>query len=220
MRAAARVHRFLSSAREIIAEKGSTEFGVQEVCDHSKQSLRSFYKYFAGKHELLLALFEDEVHATVTSLHAAAVEGDPLDRLQAAVVALCRQTTMREGGTVQPLFFEFAQRLMIDHADEVAACIAPLVDYFLSIVEDAASAGLLRPGRQRRQATIVIQVATATAQRVRAGSAGPTRPITCDEVWDFCLHAITPDDIVETRNGITAGVQDGTPSPSAVGCVC
>ena len=55
-RAAVRVQQFLNAAREIIAEKGSTEFTVQEVVDRSKQSLRSFYQYFDGKHELLLAL--------------------------------------------------------------------------------------------------------------------------------------------------------------------
>ena len=34
---------------------------MQEVVDRSKQSLRSFYQYFDGKHELLLALFEEEM---------------------------------------------------------------------------------------------------------------------------------------------------------------
>ena len=63
---AARVQQFLNAAREIIAEKGSTEFTVQEVVDRSKQSLRSFYQYFDGKHELLLALFEEEMGEAVT----------------------------------------------------------------------------------------------------------------------------------------------------------
>ena len=43
---------------EIIAEKKSTEFTVQEVVDRSKQSLRSFYQYFDGKHELMLGLLK------------------------------------------------------------------------------------------------------------------------------------------------------------------
>jgi AcrR family transcriptional regulator len=46
-------------ARAIITEKGNTDFTVQEVVDRSRQSLRSFYQHFDGKHELLLALFED-----------------------------------------------------------------------------------------------------------------------------------------------------------------
>src|ERR1700758_5586309 len=59
LRAAQRVQRFLDAAQAIIIEKGSTDFTVQEVVDRSRQSLRSFYLQFDGKHELLLALFED-----------------------------------------------------------------------------------------------------------------------------------------------------------------
>jgi len=58
-RAATRVQQFLDAARDIIVERSSIDFTVQEVVDRSKQSLRSFYQFFDGKHELLLALFED-----------------------------------------------------------------------------------------------------------------------------------------------------------------
>src|SRR4051794_16488062 len=79
-RAAKRVQRFLNAAREIISEKGTVEFTVQEVVDRSKQSLRSFYQYFDGKHELLLGLFEEEIDNTVKRLREVSSEGDPLDR--------------------------------------------------------------------------------------------------------------------------------------------
>lgn len=193
-RAAKRVQRFLNSAREIIAEKESTEFTVQEVVDRSKQSLRSFYQYFDGKHELLLALFEEEMDLAVTRLREVTTIGDPLDRLQAAVLLLYELCS--PGRTsVQPLFSEFAQRLLVDHPDEVAAAYAPQVEYIASIVEEAAAAGLLRPGRPRRQAAIVLQTATVTAGRNVPGR----QPITGDEVWQFCLHAIVPDAIAASR---------------------
>src|SRR5829696_5617751 len=70
-RAATRVERFLNSAREIIAEKGSIEFTVQEVVDRSQQSLRSFYQYFDGKDELLLGLFEAEMEPFVNRIREA-----------------------------------------------------------------------------------------------------------------------------------------------------
>jgi len=98
LRAAKRVQRFLNAAREIIAEKNSTEFTVQEVVDRSKQSLRSFYQYFDGKHELMLGLFEEEIDAAMVSLRAASAEGDPLDRLRAAVIVLYEQTSLQAGG--------------------------------------------------------------------------------------------------------------------------
>src|SRR5881397_1903634 len=60
-RAEQRVQRFLDAAFELIDEKGTTDFTIQEVIDRSKQSLRGFYQYFDGKDELLLALFEDSI---------------------------------------------------------------------------------------------------------------------------------------------------------------
>src|SRR5207344_1573512 len=57
-RAERRVQGFLDAAFELIDEKGTTDFTIQEVIDRSKQSLRGFYQYFDGKNELLLALFE------------------------------------------------------------------------------------------------------------------------------------------------------------------
>lgn len=193
-RAAKRVQQFLDSAREIISDKASIDFTVQEVVDQSGQSLRSFYQYFDGKHELLLALFEEEMREAAGRIHAATAEGDPLDRLEQAVVILYETCT--PGRTsVQPLFFEFAQRLLVSHPDEVASAYAPLFEYLVSIIEEAAEQGMLRDGRPRRQAAIVLQAATTTAGR----TGGQRQPITAEEMWEFCLHAIAPDDVVEPR---------------------
>ena len=75
LRAAQRVQRFLDAAQAIITEKGSTDFTVQEVVDRSRQSLRSFYLQFDGKHELLLALFEDALSRAAEQIRAATVAG-------------------------------------------------------------------------------------------------------------------------------------------------
>ena len=187
-RAAKRVQQFLDAARYVIAAKASTEFTVQEVVDQSKQSVRSFYQYFDSKHELLLVLFEEEMGIAVDRIRAATPNGDPLDRLERVVLMLY---DLCEPGRVsaQPLFAEFAQRLQVDHPDEVVAAFAPLVEYVAELVEQIGQAGLLRDGRPRRMAAIVVQAATVTAGR----STGVHRPITGDEVWQFCLHAIVPD---------------------------
>ena len=73
-----RVQRFLDAGFELLARAESgKEFTVQEVVDRSGQSLRSFYQYFAGKHELLLALFDEAIRSTADQLEVA---GDPAAR--------------------------------------------------------------------------------------------------------------------------------------------
>ena len=62
---------------------------MQEVVDRSRQSLRSFYLQFDGKHELLLALFEDALSRSADQIRAAtASQSDPLERLQVAIQLL------------------------------------------------------------------------------------------------------------------------------------
>jgi AcrR family transcriptional regulator len=70
LRAEQRVERFLDAAQAIITEKGGTDFTVQEVVDRSRQSLRSFYQHFDGKHELLLALLEDALRRATDQIAA------------------------------------------------------------------------------------------------------------------------------------------------------
>src|SRR5437588_13081364 len=83
-RAEQRVQRFLDAAFELIDEKGTTDFTIQEVIDRSKQSLRGFYQYFDGKDELLLALFEDSVLESEADLRDVVdSESDPTARLHA-----------------------------------------------------------------------------------------------------------------------------------------
>jgi AcrR family transcriptional regulator len=187
-RAAVRIQQFMDAAREIIEEKGSTEFSVQQVVERSKQSLRGFYQYFDGKQELLLALFEEEMDEAVARVRTVTADGDPLDRLERTVLVLYELCAPE---SVQPLFLEFAQRLLITCPADVAKAYTPLLAYIVEMTEEARAAGLLRPGRSRRQAAIVLQAATTTAGR----SAGGRQPITAAEMWGFCLHALVPDDV-------------------------
>src|SRR3979411_3310647 len=113
LRAAQRVQRFLDAAQAIIIEKGSTDFTVQEVVDRSRQSLRSFYLQFDGKHELLLALFEDALSRSADQIRAAtSSQKDPLERLKVAIELLF-ESSRPDPTARRPLFTDFAPRLLV-----------------------------------------------------------------------------------------------------------
>src|SRR6187397_1194014 len=82
-RAEKRVQRFLDAALELMSTSDNKDFTVQQVVEQSGQSLRSFYQYFAGKYELLLALFEESVRSTAEQLATTtdAID-DPLEKLR------------------------------------------------------------------------------------------------------------------------------------------
>src|ERR1044071_7315655 len=92
VRAENRVQRFLDAALELMASAPDKEFTVQEVVERSGQSLRSFYQYFAGKHELLLAIFEESIRSSAEHMHELIeAEADPLERLHIFATEYYRQ---------------------------------------------------------------------------------------------------------------------------------
>src|SRR5437899_2263101 len=127
VRAEKRVQRFLDAAVELMNSAPEKEFTVQEVVDRSGQSLRSFYQYFAGKYELLLALFEESIRSTAEYLRAAiADEDDPLERLHRFAVEyyrMCRPTEKGRSSKKAPsvtALAEVAQQLLTEHPTEAS----------------------------------------------------------------------------------------------------
>lgn len=189
LRAEQRVQRFLDAAQAIITEKGTTDFTVQEVVDRSKQSLRSFYLQFDGKHELLLALFEDALSRTADQIRAAAAgKDDALDRLQLAVellFELCRPDPTAQ----RPLFTDFAPQLLVSHPAQVKVAHTPLLALFTELMVDADKAGLLRAEvNPRRMAAMVMQTVMFTAQSNGGIDDETSYPISAEEIWEFCAQ--------------------------------
>jgi AcrR family transcriptional regulator len=188
-RAEQRVERFLNAAQAIMIKNGTTDFTVQEVVDRSRQSLRSFYQHFGGKHELLLALFEDALRRAADQIAAAAAgHDDPLDRLKVAVellFELCRP----DPSVQRPLFTDFAPQLLVTHPSEVKAAHAPLLILFSDLMTDADAAGELRADTNpRRLAALTMQTVMFIAQSNGSSDDETQHPITADEAWEFCSH--------------------------------
>src|ERR1700760_3023128 len=178
LRAAQRVQRFLDAAQAIIIEKGSTDFTVQEVVDRSRQSLRSFYLQFDGKHELLLALFEDALSRSADQIRAAtANHDDPIDRLKVAVELLF-ESSRPDPTAKRPLFTDFAPRLLVSHPAEVKVAHAPFVTLLAELMEAAGNAGELRAGiNPRRMAAMTMQTVMFIAQSSGGAGDGSSPPI-------------------------------------------
>ncbi|MGB5110681.1 MAG: TetR/AcrR family transcriptional regulator [Mycobacterium sp.] len=194
LRAAQRVQRFLDAAQSIIIEKGSTDFTVQEVVDRSRQSLRSFYLQFDGKHELLLALFEDALSRSADRIRAAtAGQMDPIDRLKVAIEMLF-ESTRPDPTAKRPLFTDFASRLLVSHPSEVKVAHAPLLVLLTELMQEASDAGKMRPAtKPRRMAAMTMQTVMFVAQS--SGSEDVAiKPISAQEVWDFVAHGFTTED--------------------------
>jgi AcrR family transcriptional regulator len=188
MRAERKVQQFLEAAQEIILEKGSTDFTVQEVVDRSRQSLRSFYQHFGGKHELLLALFENALRRSADEIRAAATaEPDPLTGLETAVRMLF-DSSLPGPSTRHPLFTDFATQLLMSYPAEVRSAHEPMLSLFTELMLSVDEAGQLRPPlRPRRAAAMVMQSVMFLAQSTAVAAEGESsHPLNASDVWDFC----------------------------------
>jgi AcrR family transcriptional regulator len=200
VRAENRVQRFLDAALELMNSDSGKEFTVQEVVERSGQSLRSFYQYFAGKHELLLALFEDAVRSSADIVREK-ISGEPdaLARLHRFVVTyyqLCRPTPKSKASKkVNPAMAEFAHQLLTSHPTEAARAFVPIVALFEEVLDEAASAGVIRPDLPHsRIAGVVLQAIMFNAFATTiAGSSGRATGAPGDlpeELWELLMRGI------------------------------
>ncbi|MGZ4692606.1 MAG: TetR/AcrR family transcriptional regulator [Acidimicrobiales bacterium] len=200
-RAENRVQRFLDAALELMNDGDSNEFTVQEVVERSGQSLRSFYQYFGGKHELLLALFEESIRTTADYLRADISEEDgALERVHRFVVEyyrMCRPApkgkATKKGPSPSPVLVEFAQQLLTAHPTEAARAFVPLVTLFEELLDAAAADGAIRAGVDRRRVAGVVLGAimfNAFSDTI-AGAAVPLESAAAaEELWDFIVHGL------------------------------
>lgn len=194
-RAEQRVQRFLDAAFELIDEKGTTDFTIQEVIDRSKQSLRGFYQYFDGKDELLLALFEDSVLESAADLReVVASVSDPMAQLRAFTIRLhewCEpaDTPRKRGIHNRRPISEFSVQLAVAHPERVKAAMEPISRILLELMDAAAAAGAIHVSDTRRAAALVQQTVMYSWFGNRLIQ-DPRRRISGAETWEFCLHGL------------------------------
>jgi len=205
LRAESRVQRFLDAAIELLNAGPSKDFTVQEVVERSGQSLRSFYQYFGGKHELLLALFEESVRSTAERLRdVTAQEDEALERLHRFVVEyylMCRPVEAPKTvvSVRPPLIAEFAQQLLTTHPKEAARAFVPLVALFEELLDEAVAAKAIREDLRRGPTVgVVLEVImfNAFSSTIGGSSVRPDDHSSAEELWKFVLYGIgniTPD---------------------------
>lgn len=191
--ALSRSSRFIVAARELLEETGRLDFTVQEIVERSNLSLRSFYKHFAGKDELLLGLFEELITDFVEELRREVEqEDDPVLQLRAFVVGSHRRAlrAQTESGRSVAAFY-----LSMFDRDEAgfAGALRPQVELLEAIVARGASSGRLRDDIDVFPLTLLVTMAMASAAQmtvlgIRLGGNG----ISVEELWAWCGQAALP----------------------------
>jgi AcrR family transcriptional regulator len=179
----------VGAARRLIAVKGSS-FTTQELVKEAGVAMQTFYRHFAGKDQLLLAVLEDLVAENSVRFAQAARElPDPLSRLRSYLTAIVSRLTGDPAGA--KFVTSEHWRLRERFPDEVAEADQPFVDLLERELRAAQDAGLLPPSDPARDAMMVAHLAMSVFHHY-AFAHGPWSPEDLGEyLWEFCLGGLT-----------------------------
>lgn len=192
-RALARSSRFLATALELVEESGRADFTIQTLIDRSNLSLRAFYQHFAGKEELLLALYENVTSQfTETIRQEVAAADGPMEQLE----AFCRgvlsraESSQAVGGRVMTIY---NLSLEIERPADFAKVWEPHQKLLTKIITSCARAGLVRTDLTPTQLTTLLNTTlTALAQIGVFHLGGKETKLTEDQLWAWCRQAVSP----------------------------
>lgn len=192
-RALARSSRFLATALELVEESGRADFTIQTLIDRSNLSLRAFYQHFAGKDELLLALYENVTSQFTESIRQEVSAADgPMEQLE----AFCRgflsraESSSAVGGRVMTIY---NLSLEIERPEDFAKIWEPHQKLLTKILTACSRAGLVRKDLSPAQMTTLLNsTLTALAQIgvFQLGIKGAN--LSEEQLWAWCRQAVSP----------------------------
>jgi AcrR family transcriptional regulator len=191
-RSVERMTRLLAAARDLANETGSARFTVAQVASRANVSLKSFYRSFAGKDELLLALLEEDSRLGAGLLsEAIAAHEDPVARLQGYIEGLFGLLTHPGAIGYAGVLVREHRRLAEDHPSELSTALAPLVDLLTSTIRavDRVDAG--NRSDASRAAETVFGLLLSGINDVTVGRSNPQEMASW--LWQFCWTGLRGD---------------------------
>ena len=184
-RSVERMERLVTAARDLANESGSAAFTVVQVAERAGLSLKSFYRCFSGKDDLLLALLEED-----SGVGASLLRGQvdrhraPTERLRAYVEGIFDLLTHPGAAGYGGVLLREHRRLGEDRPDELRAALHPLVGMLADELTAAAKAGVVPDGDVARTADLLFGVVLMGVGEVTLGGADPHD--VAAHVWRFC----------------------------------
>ena len=187
-RIANQVRLMLDAALRLIQEKGDA-FTTQELVKEAGVALQTFYRYFASKDELLLALIADAMTDACTRWAEAGRElPDPVARLRFYITAVIDVLDSETGGGGTARFVVSTHwRLHRIFPDELAEAEKPFVELLLGEINAAVEAGLLRPADPESAAWFIAELVRSVYHYY---AYAPRQEDVKEQLWQFCLTAL------------------------------
>jgi TetR/AcrR family transcriptional regulator len=180
----------VDAARRLIAVRGG-RFTTQELVREAGVSLQTFYRLFAGKDHLLLAVFEDMIAESCVYYENAARElPDPVARLRFYITEALRSVS-NDDAAIGPRYVTTEHwRLHELFPAEMSQATQPFTDLVTRQLEEAVAEGLLTSTEPVRDAWFVTKLVMAVFHHYSFAGSAPDTSAIADELWAFCHRTL------------------------------
>ena len=180
-----RMERCIAAARELANETSSAAFTVAQVAARANVSLKSFYRCFPGKDELLLALLEDDSHIGARVLaERVGTRENPADALHAFVTELFTVLSFPGALGYAGVLVREHRRLSEHYPLELRVALAPLVQLMAVHIAAATSST-----DARRDAETMFRILLQGIDDVIVGRAADAAELG-EYLWNFCWQGL------------------------------
>jgi len=198
-RTIAQAQQIVEAAEHLLETQGG-QFTTQQLVKEAGVALQTFYRCFAGKDELLLAVLEDLITQGASDM-ARLAEGisDPVARLRFFVTWPIE--LLENNADANKVITAEHWRLHQLYPEDVARATQHFSDLIEPEIEAAAAAGALRPVDPPRDAAMITKLVMAMVHHYAFIGLGDGVHVVTDHLWRFCFAALggSTDLIIDTE---------------------
>jgi AcrR family transcriptional regulator len=198
-----RGQQIVDAAHDLLEEDGLEGLTIRAVLKRTGLARRAFYERFAGKDDLVLAVFAQTLKESAAFLREEGRTMDgPLERIRLIVSVLLLGALGSVEGADSAANDRRSAALSREHlrlADarpaDLQEALSPLLDLMTEIVADGIASGAFRSCDPALQARLLYNLVSTTLHTELLAEEGARldrarRKAMADEIWEFCHRAI------------------------------
>jgi AcrR family transcriptional regulator len=181
----------VEAAQRLIA-RDQTSFTMQQLLKEAGIALQTFYRYFEGKDQLLLAVIENMVEESCVVYRERARDlPDPVSRLRSYITSVITSLDARGENSGSPRFITTEHwRLFPLYPDEVTRATQPFSDLLLGEIEAATASGQLKTRDSDHDAWLINQLVMAVYHHYAFAATGESMQTVADRLWAFLVTGL------------------------------
>lgn len=198
-----RTRAIVGAAYELIDAGGLENLTIRAVLKQTGLARRAFYDQFAGKDDLVLAVFGQAMRFAADMYRDMVADiADPIERLKVIIVAIGHGSTPSdddpaagEGSRIAAALSREHLRLAESRPDELHHALQPLMAVFVDQLSEGMAAGQVRQDDPARLGLFIYNLLATTIHtelitQEAIGPAAERRDRLAEELWEFCRRAV------------------------------